>query len=366
MQIGLNTLGLTSASNRFSPFAISPDLWLDPYDLSTLYQDSAGTTAGVVGQPVGLALDKSLGLARGSELWSEGVAFVAGEASVVSPGVYRIFSSAGVNAFVANNAKLTTGKFYEVTFTIDSVASAGGGVGPEGVTTPAFTTVGRKTAVIQAISTTAAIKRASSATDIQVSGISFREIPGNHVLQATSASRPTADSTPFAGISADGFDDSMTCATGGGGTSGILICAAITVNGGAGTARYIWSDRGALVGYFFVINASNQLQLSAGNGAAFTGIATGALPVGETHVVTAWDDGSTLNVQIDNGAVNSVARPVVSAGSAGLTLFKDNSAAASFFPGDLHQLVYKKNSAGTAAERAALKTYVGAKVGIAL
>ena len=34
-------------------------LWLDPSDLSTMFQDAAGTTPAVVGQPVGLVLDKS-------------------------------------------------------------------------------------------------------------------------------------------------------------------------------------------------------------------------------------------------------------------------------------------------------------------
>lgn len=33
--------------------------WYDPSDLSSMYQDSAGTTAAVVGQPVGKILDKS-------------------------------------------------------------------------------------------------------------------------------------------------------------------------------------------------------------------------------------------------------------------------------------------------------------------
>lgn len=34
-------------------------VWYDPSDLSTMFQDSAGTTAAVVGQPVGKILDKS-------------------------------------------------------------------------------------------------------------------------------------------------------------------------------------------------------------------------------------------------------------------------------------------------------------------
>ena len=42
--------------------------WYDPSDLSTMFQDSTGTTFVTAdGQPVGLILDKSKGLALGAE-----------------------------------------------------------------------------------------------------------------------------------------------------------------------------------------------------------------------------------------------------------------------------------------------------------
>lgn len=47
--------------------------WFDPSDLSTLYQDGAGTTpVTAVEQPVGLMLDKSRGMMLGPELISNG------------------------------------------------------------------------------------------------------------------------------------------------------------------------------------------------------------------------------------------------------------------------------------------------------
>lgn len=191
---------------------------------------------------------------------------------------------------------------------------------------------------------------------------------GNHVLQATSTARPTY--TVAGGIYSDVFDgteDFLSCASGGGGSAGILICAAITVRGGAGTGRVIWNDIGTNSGYVVRVGAGNVLEIVAGNGTAYTILGTVAtLPVGETHVVTGWDDGSNLNVQIDNGAIAQVARPVVSAGTAGFTVGKSNQTASSFFNGDLHQLVYCKNTARTELERAALKTYVGRKVGLSL
>lgn len=56
-------------------FTATNGIWYDPQDLSTLFQDAQGTLpvykpgTGQVDPPVGLALDKSLGLELGPELW---------------------------------------------------------------------------------------------------------------------------------------------------------------------------------------------------------------------------------------------------------------------------------------------------------
>lgn len=59
----LSSLTLSSGkrgASAFSPLDISPSLWLDPADLSNMFQDSAGTTpVTATGQPVGLIRDKS-------------------------------------------------------------------------------------------------------------------------------------------------------------------------------------------------------------------------------------------------------------------------------------------------------------------
>ena len=61
----------TAAVQAFDPIALfgsgEEGAWYDPSDLSTLYQDAAGTTpVTAAGQPVGLMLDKSKGLTLGS------------------------------------------------------------------------------------------------------------------------------------------------------------------------------------------------------------------------------------------------------------------------------------------------------------
>lgn len=62
MQLGLNDLGLNNGQ-VFSPAAFfsasEQGAWYDPSDLSSMFQESTGVTPAVVGQPVGLILDKS-------------------------------------------------------------------------------------------------------------------------------------------------------------------------------------------------------------------------------------------------------------------------------------------------------------------
>lgn len=77
--LGLGLLASTSLStaNQFSPaelFAAGEvGAWYDPSDLTTLFQDSTGTTPVTApGQVVGLMLDKSQGLALGSNLFDGG------------------------------------------------------------------------------------------------------------------------------------------------------------------------------------------------------------------------------------------------------------------------------------------------------
>lgn len=165
----------------------------DNNDLSTLFADSAGITPAVVNGPVGLQLDKSKGLALGAELWSG--ATVSGESQDLGGGVYRIYSSAGVNSFVWAVGVLTAGKWYEVTLTVDSVTTLGGGI-RIGDTGEIYTTTGTKRSYFLATVTNAAIKRASAACDIQISSVSFKELPGLHRYQSTAGDRPTLRGTP--------------------------------------------------------------------------------------------------------------------------------------------------------------------------
>ena len=180
--------------------ASEPGVWYDPSDRSTLFQDAAGTTPvympgqGQVDPPVGLLLDKRR--PRGGELFSDGAVIFSAPSARVSPGVYRVYSAAGEYTLV--NFRPTgavIGGWYELTFTVDSIGVAGAGMVLEGTSalssTVVFNTVGKKTIIVQTTANYIGIKRASNAIDYQISGVSIRELPGNHAYQTTTTSRPT-------------------------------------------------------------------------------------------------------------------------------------------------------------------------------
>jgi hypothetical protein len=345
--------------------------WYDPSDFSSMFQDSAGTTpVTAVEQPVGLILDKRLGspstlgpqlfvnpdFSSGSTGWTLGAGWsVSGGQAVNSGSVGAIRQDI-----------LTIGKWYIVEFDIVAVSnwllvSIGGGGNVS------FTTTGRKQMIALAAST-------SCRFDIQVGGhtatidnTSIREVYGNHALQATSTARPTTKSdSGYASLGILGGDDNTAAVAGGGGTT-----AGTWVIGFRpdllGTLQAIWSDAGANTGYRIRFTAANQIEFSAGNGAAYTAatVAT-ALTLGQRCVITAWHDGANLNVQVDNGTVATAAFVTATAGTAAVTLGKDNGAASGYLTGRIYDVVYVKDVAESAADRALAKTYVGASAGVVL
>lgn len=61
--LGVNKLGVTNVRGGFNPLSLfasgEQGAWYDPSDLTTLFQNSDGTTAVAVGDPVGYIADKS-------------------------------------------------------------------------------------------------------------------------------------------------------------------------------------------------------------------------------------------------------------------------------------------------------------------
>lgn len=179
-----------------------------PSNLPSIYQESTGVTDGAVGGAVGRVLDERYSLARNGKIWVDASAALTGEASRMSSNAYRILSTAGALSAVSVASILVVGRTYEVTFTVDSVAVAGDGITVDsGAGSASFATTGDKRTIVVATGTSATIKRTGAACDIQVSNVSFKEIPGSHARQGTAGSRPAL--AAGGKIDYDGVDDSL-------------------------------------------------------------------------------------------------------------------------------------------------------------
>lgn len=204
----------------------------DPNDLTTLYQDAAGTVPVTgVGQPVGLMLDKSKGLVLGNELsnYSAGFNSLVG----ISP-VGATLSLEGTALVITAQAGtsrraeipisgLTVGKFYKIKFIARK--------NEIGIyqNFQQFTPFNKISYLVNVLSTTATeytfIMEATAvsgvlrayATSIEsvdaqiiVESVSVKEVKGNHAYQTTSASRPILRQNAITGayyLEFDGYDD---------------------------------------------------------------------------------------------------------------------------------------------------------------
>lgn len=173
----------------------------EPWDLTTLYQDSAGTTPVTAdADPVGLMLDKSQGLALGPELVANGafddssVWNVLGDWTI-SGGV-ATKAAGSVSSFLTQPAQLITGKTYAVTYTVVSSSQSGilrvdliGGTAVTGADR-GLAGVGTYTEYLVAAEGNNEVR--VSASDVfagAIDNISVRELPGNHATQSVAESR---------------------------------------------------------------------------------------------------------------------------------------------------------------------------------
>lgn len=195
--------GSSSSGSVFSPEQLFMNgevgLWLDPYDIGTMFQDHVGTVPVTrPGQPVRLMLDKSRGLIAGPELVQNG-----GFSDDAQWDTNSAWTIAGGEASVGNSDLLlsqpalipTVGTLYEVTFTITRYTSGGVRVvfgGETGITRRA---PGTYTQCLVAVNKSAFGLFPQGLSTLAVSSVSVREVPGNHVMQYTAANAPvlTAD-----------------------------------------------------------------------------------------------------------------------------------------------------------------------------
>ena len=162
-----------------------------------------------------------------------------------------------------------------------------------------------------------------------------------------------------------------TASGGGGSTTGFFFIQAFKVREGwTGT---MWSDHTSAnpnAGYEIIFDAdADRMKFSIGTGAGRTVLTDGTAigyTAGGPRVVMCWDDGVNWNIQVNNNAVVSAARAAVSAGNATPTINQQDVANTAPFYSNFYGMMWAKDNGLTAGQRANLKTWLGAKAGLAL
>lgn len=215
-----STLGLNYSVIVQALFANGEQgFFYDPNDLSTMYQDAAGTVAvTAVGQAVGLMLDKSKGLLSTETVvnpdFDSDTAWIKGSNVTISNGS-AILNVANGNPVLSQNVGLTAGKWYEVTVDVTEVTSGSsvfriyGTGGNDAILS--IPSAGIYKAMTKARSdATGLIGFSASSTSMKISSVSVKELAGNHAFQTTSASRPILRKNAVTGanyLEFDGSDD---------------------------------------------------------------------------------------------------------------------------------------------------------------
>jgi hypothetical protein len=199
--------------------ASEPGVWYDPSDLTTMFQDTAGTTPVTTpGQTVALLLDKSKGLVLGSELVTNGdfsggtTGWTGGSGATISVVSGGLFVEDPTSSGFANQTVTTVaGTYYKITGQfVAATASCQPAVwvGTSNLTSNLLNLslasgyTGTFTAYFLATSTTSFLSIGYTAGPLQnvtIDNISVKELPGNHATQATAASRPTYGIVPLGG-----------------------------------------------------------------------------------------------------------------------------------------------------------------------
>lgn len=188
----------------------------DPNDLSTLYQDAAGTTpVTAAGQPVGLMLDKSKGLAVGEELFNQTVDFSTWtKTAAVTSATGNTFTTNGFGGCIINpiSSQMVAGKGYLVRVVGRSTMQCylRSGSSAEGrilINAREFDITIKSP--ISFADRTMYFQLQNSGT-ITVDSISIKELAGNHAYQTVSAARPILQRNATTGayyLAFDGADD---------------------------------------------------------------------------------------------------------------------------------------------------------------
>ena len=186
-------------------------------DLSTMYQDAAGTIPVTgVGQPVGLVLDKSKGLRTGENLipqksFAEGTTgWVLQSGWVKAEG--KVSNKTGGTA-LESPLQLVVGKLYIITLNTRRTSEGGSLSIRSGVTIDTQmvnpSVDGIQSFLLRPTVSTNTLRFQSAGWYGDIHSVEVVEIYGNHAYQSTSSKRPILKSSPTQ-LNYDGIDDVLT------------------------------------------------------------------------------------------------------------------------------------------------------------
>lgn len=206
---GQTTVGGFNPATLFS--AGEQGVWYDPSDPTTLFQDAAGTTpVTAMEQPVGLVLDKSKGLALGSELVTNG-SFTNGTTgwTALTDGTFT--ASNGIATLtevtadfqrvyqaitcVVGQSYYVSGKFTAISNNINFYVHTSFSGTPSAPVWPGYSASapGTLPGVFTATATTMYViilLPSNNGSSVSFTDITIKSLAGNHATQSTTASRP--------------------------------------------------------------------------------------------------------------------------------------------------------------------------------
>ena len=171
--------------------------WYDPSDLSSMYQDSAGTTpVTAVEQAVGLILDKSKGLVLGANAVPSLDLTAAGWSTLGTLSAFTantITNASGSPAGRANNDILAPNTWYQVQVSFTQTAAVAFSVrveasGVDIVSSSALS--GTLTGIGFSGATDQLYFRLGGSSTVTITSVSLRPLAGNHAIQPGATNRP--------------------------------------------------------------------------------------------------------------------------------------------------------------------------------
>lgn len=232
----------TFSAGGWTPLALfassEQGVWYDPSDFSTMFQDSTGTTpVTAVGQPVGLILDKSKGLALGTPIFTEdgvsasdwiypgtnggSVAAVSGEIKITCGNPLTALTDrlcyATLSGLVVGVTYKVNSTFRNITdpvgsrLSVSSIIAAGDSTGAyvANLTTSPVSTALYFVATATTMYLRLICMDGGGSATAGLSSATVQSIAGNHATQATAASRPLLqqDGSGKYYLDFDGVDD---------------------------------------------------------------------------------------------------------------------------------------------------------------